>query len=85
VKRDVGECGSGRTRFEWNPKAVAFVSYGSAMGARSVQQLRETAIEVQLAPIARPSIVPVATLMAHFQGGDVDQGLAELDARQSDD
>ena len=23
--------------------------------------------------------VPIATLMAHFQGGDVDQGLAELD------
>src|ERR1700719_122064 len=30
---------------EWNRKAVAFVSYGSALGARSVQQLRETAIE----------------------------------------
>src|SRR6267378_6097435 len=25
---------------EWNRKAVGFVSYGSAMGARSVQQLR---------------------------------------------
>src|SRR5579864_7623860 len=29
---------------EWNRKAAAFVSYGSAMGARAVQQLRETAI-----------------------------------------
>jgi len=28
---------------EWNRKAAAFVSYGSAMGARAVQQLRETA------------------------------------------
>ncbi len=28
---------------EWNRKAAAFVSYGSAMGARGVQQLRETA------------------------------------------
>src|SRR5882672_8997976 len=28
---------------EWNRKAAAFVSYGSALGARSVQQLRETA------------------------------------------
>ena len=26
---------------EWNRKAAAFVSYGSAVGARSVQQLRE--------------------------------------------
>jgi NAD(P)H-dependent FMN reductase len=36
---------------EWNRKAAAFVSYGSALGARSVQQLRETAIELQLAPV----------------------------------
>jgi NAD(P)H-dependent FMN reductase len=35
---------------EWNRKAAGFVSYGSAMGARGVQQLRLTAIEVQLAP-----------------------------------
>src|SRR6266571_2040732 len=34
---------------EWNRKAAAFVSYGGASGARSVQQLRETAIELQLA------------------------------------
>ena len=36
---------------EWNRKAAAFVSYGSAMGARGVQQLRLTAIELQLAPV----------------------------------
>jgi NAD(P)H-dependent FMN reductase len=64
---------------EWNRKAAAFVSYGGAMGARSVQQLRETAIEVQLAPIRSSVHIPVATLMAHFQGGDVDKGLAELE------
>jgi len=64
---------------EWNRKAAAFVSYGSAMGARSVQQLRETMIEIQIAP-ARSSVhIPVATLWAHFQGGDVDKGLAELE------
>jgi len=36
---------------EWNRKAIAFVSFGGVGGARSVQQLRETAIELQLAPI----------------------------------
>src|SRR5258707_11212747 len=36
---------------EWNRKAAAFVSYGSALGARSVQQFRETAIELQLATV----------------------------------
>jgi NAD(P)H-dependent FMN reductase len=64
---------------EWNRKAAAFVSYGSAMGARGVQQLRQTAIELQVAPIRASVHIPVATLWAHFQGGDVDAGLAELE------
>src|SRR6476659_8783649 len=65
---------------EWNRKSVAFVSYGSTAGARSVQQLRETAIELQLAPIRSSVHIPAATLWAHFQGGDVDARLAELEA-----
>jgi NAD(P)H-dependent FMN reductase len=65
---------------EWNRKAAAFVSYGSAMGARGIQQLRLTAIELQLAPIRFSIHIPVATLWAHFQDGDVDAGLAELEA-----
>jgi NAD(P)H-dependent FMN reductase len=65
---------------EWNRKAAAFVSYGSAMGARAVQQLRETAIELQLAPIRAAVHIPVATLWAHYQGGDVEAGLAQLGA-----
>ena len=59
---------------EWNRKAAAFVSYGEAMGARGVQQLRLTAIEPQLAPVPSSVYIPVATLWAHFQGGDVDRG-----------
>jgi NAD(P)H-dependent FMN reductase len=66
---------------EWNRKAAAFVSYGSAMGARSVQQLRETMIEVQIAPVRSSVHIPVATLWAHFQGGDVEKGLAELETQ----
>lgn len=64
---------------EWNRKTVAFVSYGGAMGVRSVQQLRLTAIELQLAPIRFTVSIPRDVLWAHFQGGDVDKGLAELD------
>jgi len=44
-----------------------------------VQQLRVTAIELQLAPIRSSVHIPVSTLMAHYQGGDVATGLAELD------
>ena len=65
---------------EWNRKAAGFVSFGSVGGARAVQQLRETAIALQLAPIGPAVHIPVATLWAHFQGGDVDAGLAELAA-----
>jgi NAD(P)H-dependent FMN reductase len=64
---------------EWNRKAAAFVSYGSAMGARGVQQLRLTAIELQLAPVRSSVHIPVATLWTHFQGGDVNAGLAEVE------
>jgi NAD(P)H-dependent FMN reductase len=64
---------------EWNRKAAAFVSYGSVSGARSVQQLREVLIELQMAPVRSSVHIPTATLWAHFQGGDVDKGLAELE------
>jgi NAD(P)H-dependent FMN reductase len=64
---------------EWNRKAAGFVSYGSAMGVRAVQQLRETSIELQLTPIRSAVHIPVATLWAHFQGEEVDAGLAELE------
>ena len=33
-----------------------------------------------IAPIRSSVRIPVATLMAHYQGGDVDAGLAELEA-----
>jgi NAD(P)H-dependent FMN reductase len=65
---------------EWNRKAAAFVSYGFAMGARAIQQLRETAVELQLAPIRSSVHIAVKTLWSHYQGGDVDAGLAELEA-----
>src|SRR5438270_13873892 len=56
---------------EGNRKATAFVSYASAMGARSVQQLRETAIEFAIAAFRSPVHVAVTTRCAHFRGGDV--------------
>jgi NAD(P)H-dependent FMN reductase len=65
---------------EWNRKAAGCVSYGSAMGARGVQQLRETMIELQAAPIRSSVHIPVATLWAHYTGGDVEAGLVELEA-----
>jgi NAD(P)H-dependent FMN reductase len=68
---------------EWHRKAASFVSYGNVGGARSVQQLREIVIELQVAPIRAAVHIPVATLIAHYRGGDVEAGLAELAAPAS--
>jgi NAD(P)H-dependent FMN reductase len=40
---------------EWNDKAVAFVSYGSAGGVRAVEHLRQVVGELKMADI-RPSV-----------------------------
>ena len=63
---------------EWNRKAVGFVSYGSALGARGVLQLRATAIELQLAPVRSVVHIPTAALWTHFNGGNVEGELEEL-------
>jgi NAD(P)H-dependent FMN reductase len=36
---------------EWNNKPVAFVGYGSVGGARSIEQLRNVAVELQMTPV----------------------------------
>jgi len=36
---------------EWNEKPVAFVGYGNVGGARAIEQLREVAVELEMAPI----------------------------------
>jgi NAD(P)H-dependent FMN reductase len=68
---------------EWNRKAAAFVSYGGSGGARSVEQLRTNLIELQVAPVRSSTHIPAATLWAHYTGGDVDGGLAELEKHAS--
>lgn len=64
---------------EWNRKAAAFVSYGSAGGARGVQQLRETAIELQLAAVRTSVYIPIGPVITHMQGGDATPALSQLD------
>jgi NAD(P)H-dependent FMN reductase len=53
---------------EWNRKPVGFVAYGSAMGARSVEQLRQVAIELQMAPIRNAIHIPVEIFSAAMMG-----------------
>ncbi|RDK11964.1 NADPH-dependent oxidoreductase [Cupriavidus lacunae] len=65
---------------EWGRKAVTFVGYGSVGGARAIEQLRQIAVEMQIAPIRSAVHVPAAALYAHFQGQDISPHLAGLDA-----
>jgi len=43
---------------EWNNKPISFVSYGSVGGARAIEQLRMSAIELQMAPIRAAVHIP---------------------------
>ena len=43
---------------EWNKKPVGLVSYGNAGGARSVEQLRQVVIELQMFPIRNAIHLP---------------------------
>lgn len=49
---------------EWNNKPVGFLTYGSAMGARSVEQLRLVSVELQMAPIRNAIHMSWDTVMA---------------------
>jgi NAD(P)H-dependent FMN reductase len=53
---------------EWNRKPVGFVAYGSAMGARSVEQLRQVAVELQMAPIRNAIHIPNDIFSAAMMG-----------------
>lgn len=56
---------------EWNNKAIGFVSYGTLGGARVVEQLKQVAVELQMAPIQRALHVPgpiLAALMKPQEG-----------------
>ncbi len=49
---------------EWNRKAVGFVSYGNAGGARAVEQLRQVVIELQMVPIRNSIHIPSEIYLA---------------------
>jgi NAD(P)H-dependent FMN reductase len=49
---------------EWNNKPVGFVSYGSAVGARAVEQLRQVVIELQMVPIRNAIHIPIEVSLA---------------------
>lgn len=60
---------------QWNNKPIGFVSYGSAGGARSVEQLRLVAVELQMAPIRTAVHIPAPWSM--MENGEFKPGVLE--------
>ena len=58
--------------FAWARKAVAFVSWGGAGGARGVEQLRAVAIELDMAPIRFAVHIPNPWFIKDLSGIDTD-------------
>ncbi len=68
---------------EWNNKPVAYVAYGSAMGARTVEQLRLVAVELQMVPIRNAIHMPYDVVMAIGKGTPVADVFAPYAERAS--
>jgi NAD(P)H-dependent FMN reductase len=70
---------------EWNNKPLGIVSYGSAGGARAVEQLRQVAIELQMAPIRNGVHVMAPWLLTENDGslkaGVLDSYTASLESQ----
>jgi NAD(P)H-dependent FMN reductase len=60
------------TYFAWARKAVAFVSWGSAGGARGVEQLRLVAVELDMVPIRFAVHIPNPWFIQDMSGIDTD-------------
>lgn len=58
---------------EWNQKAIGFVSYGSVGGGRAVEQLRQVAVELQMAPI-RQAVHIQAPWELRDEAGELKEG-----------
>lgn len=65
---------------EWVRKPIAFVSYGSAGGARSIEQLRQVAIELEMAPVKRAVAIPTDIIMKFMF-----EGIEDLDFSSAND
>ena len=71
------------TWVEWRRKPVAFVGWGNVGGARAIEQLREVAVEFEMAPLRHAVHILPAVLMAARQAADPADAsaFAELEPR----
>jgi len=55
--------------FEWRRKPIAFVGYGGVGGARAIEQLRGTAVELHMAPIKAEVNIAMEPFLGILQQG----------------
>ncbi len=60
---------------EWTNKPISFVAYGSVGGSRAVEQLRNVAVELQMAPVRNGVHIPAHWLMLDEAGNLKDGSL----------
>ena len=68
---------------EWNNKPVCFVAYGSTGGTRSTQQLRQVAVELQMAPI-RSSVHIISPWLLVEEDGSLKPGALDSYAKSGE-
>ena len=64
---------------EWNNKPIGFVSWGSVGGARSVEQMRLVAVELQMAPIRNAIHIPSPWNRMKEDGSATDDAFADVE------
>ena len=63
---------------EWNKKPAAFVGYGSVGAARAIEQLRQIAVELQMAPIRSGVHIMGADFFGAWQQGAALEDMAHI-------
>jgi NAD(P)H-dependent FMN reductase len=58
------------TFIEWTRKPIAFVGWGNVGGARAIEQLRQVAVEFEMAPLRHAVHILPDTMIAARQTGD---------------
>jgi NAD(P)H-dependent FMN reductase len=70
------------TFVEWTRKPMAFVGWGNVGGSRAIEQLRQVAVEFEMAPLRHAvHILPDVMIAARAQGGADASTFAALEPR----
>jgi len=58
------------TFVEWRRKPISFIGWGNVGGARAIEQLRQVAIEFEMAPLRHAVHISPDIMRAHHERGD---------------